>query len=136
MSGYNDLIRNAAGIGINQKTVEGSRNNRRAENNQPQTEQGATFGDVLRDRLTEVDSLSFSKHAALRLNSRAISLSDDQLSRVESGIADAGQKGIKDSLVLVDDLALLVNVPSKTVITAMNQNSRNIFTNIDGAVIV
>ena len=50
----------------------------------------------------------------------------------------ANAKGIKDSLVLIDKLAFIVNVPSNTVVTAMDQSetSENIFTNIDGAVIV
>ena len=50
----------------------------------------------------------------------------------------ANEKGIKDSLVIMDKLAFIVNVPSATVVTAMDQldNSENIFTNIDGAVIV
>ena len=46
------------------------------------------------------------------------------------------QKGINDSLVLVDGIALVVNVKNKVVITAMNSDNENIFTNIDGAVIV
>ena len=48
------------------------------------------------------------------------------------------EKGIKDSLILVDQLAFIVNVPSSTVVTAMDQteNKSNVFTNIDGAVIV
>ncbi|MCL2565189.1 MAG: hypothetical protein FWE24_05185 [Defluviitaleaceae bacterium] len=132
MSGYNDLIKNAAKI--SQKPIEGNAYNKRPEKSQ--VEQGSSFNSVLKDKLSEINSLQFSKHAAVRLSTRAISLSEDQLKRVESGILDAGQKGIKDSLVLVDDLALLVNVPSKTVITAINQTNKNIFTNIDGAVIV
>ena len=49
----------------------------------------------------------------------------------------ASEKGIKDSLVLVDSLAFIVNVPNQTVITAMDstQATENIYTNIDGAVI-
>jgi len=132
MSGYNDLIKNAAKIG--QKPIDGNNYNKRQE--RTQVEQGNSFNTVLQDKLSEINSLQFSKHAAVRLNSRAISLSDEQLKRVESGIVNAKQKGIKDSLVLVDDLALLVNVPSRTVITAINQNNQNVFTNIDGAVIV
>lgn len=132
MSGYNDLIKNAAKI--SQKPIDGNSYNKRPEQVQP--EKSADFNSVLKDKLSEINSLQFSKHAAVRLSTRAISLSDDQLKRVESGIANAGQKGIKDSLVLVDDLALLVNIPSKTVITAINQNNQNVFTNIDGAVIV
>ena len=47
-------------------------------------------------------------------------------------------KGIKESLVLVDQLAFIVNIPNNTVVTAMSQKdaAENIFTNIDGAVII
>ena len=50
----------------------------------------------------------------------------------------AGEKGIRESLVLVDQLAFIVNVKNNTVITAMDQTEtdENIFTNIDGAVIM
>jgi flagellar operon protein len=78
----------------------------------------------------------FSKHAALRLSDRDLKLTGDQLERVESAISKANKKGIRDSLVLVDDMALIVNIKSKTVITAMNQNNNHVFSNIDGAVIV
>ncbi|MCL2204770.1 MAG: flagellar protein [Defluviitaleaceae bacterium] len=77
----------------------------------------------------------FSKHAALRLDSRDIKLSDDQISRLGTAIGKAQEKGIRDSLVIMDDVALVVNVRSRTVITAMNQQD-NVFTNIDGAVVV
>ena len=80
----------------------------------------------------------FSKHASQRLESRNISLSEEQNARLEDGVEQAHAKGIKDSLVLVDSLAFIVNVPSKTVVTAMDQTETqsNIFTNIDGAVIM
>ncbi|MDR1665381.1 MAG: hypothetical protein LBR83_10765 [Clostridiales bacterium] len=87
-----------------------------------------SFGDVL--------SVQFSKHANMRLNARNINLSGDQLSRVEDGIGKAYEKGIRDSLVLVDDVALVVNVKSRTVITALQHGSDHVFSNIDGAVIV
>jgi flagellar operon protein len=50
----------------------------------------------------------------------------------------ASKKGIQDSLILVDSLAFIVNVPNRTVVTAMDQTEttdNNVFTNIDGAVI-
>ena len=42
------------------------------------------------------------------------------------------------AILLVDDIAFIVNVPSKTVVTAMDQaeTNSNVFTNIDGAVIM
>ena len=55
-----------------------------------------------------------------------------------SGTKKAEQKGIRDSLVIVDQLAFIVNVPNQTVVTAMDstETNENIFTNINGAVII
>ena len=94
---------------------------------------GDQFQNILNEKIANIQ---FSKHASVRLNDRNITLSNEQLQRVEGGIDNAKQKGINDSLVLVDNIALLVNVDSRTVITALNQEQKNIFTNIDGAVIV
>ena len=82
-------------------------------------------------------AVKFSKHAMNRLSLRNIELTTDQMERLSQGRLEAGEKGIKDSLILVDQLAFIVNVPSGTVVTAMDQteNKNNVFTNIDGAVI-
>lgn len=69
---------------------------------------------------------------------RKIELTQGQIERLNNGTRKAEQKGIKDSLVIVDQLAFIVNVPNNTVITAMDSSEAdaNIFTNIDGAVIM
>ena len=100
----------------------------------PQSPQGANFKEMLAKKLE--NPVQFSKHAALRLNDRNINLTGEQMERVEDAVQRADAKGIRDSLVLVDDLALVVNVKSKTVITALQNTQENVFSNIDGAVIV
>ena len=97
-----------------------------------------SFDEVLRAKQEALDPLKFSKHAVNRLNDRNISLSAEQSRRLADGVSKAGAKGITESLVLVDSLAFIVNVPNKTVVTAIDQADagENIFTNIDGAVIV
>ena len=82
-------------------------------------------------------AVKFSKHAMNRLSLRNIELTTDQMERLNTGRMEADEKGIKDSLILIDQLAFIVNVPSGTVVTAMDQteNKSNVFTNIDGAVI-
>ena len=84
----------------------------------------------------ETDTLRFSKYAAARLADRNISLTQAQMERLSDGTKKAGEKGIQESLVVVDRLAFIVNIPNKTVITAMDQaeTDENVFTNIDGAV--
>ena len=105
------------------------------------TTDGLTFEEVLRQRAlqgAEVGALKFSKHAAVRMADRNIELSTEQLARLNDGAKKAGQKGIRDSLVIVDELAFIVNVPNQTVVTAMDstETSENVFTNINGAVII
>ena len=101
--------------------------------------QGLSFEQIWKQKTGEVSGeLRFSKHAANRLADRKLTLSDEQLNRLTEGAKKAGEKGIKESLVMVDQLAFIVNVPNNTVITAMDQSQayENIFTNIDGAVIM
>lgn len=104
-------------------------------------EAGVSFGQILVNKsnsLSQGSELKFSKHASNRLSMRNIELSDEQVNRLQDGMQKANAKGIKDSLMIMDKLAFIVNVPSSTVVTAMDQSetSDNIFTNIDGAVIV
>lgn len=83
-------------------------------------------------------NVTFSKHAKERLQARGIQMTESQLNRLDDGTKLAREKGIKDSLVVVDQLAFIVNVPNQTVVTAMDQTQvqTNAFTNIDGAVFV
>ena len=102
------------------------------------TEEGFSFQEVLQKKFLAEDILRFAKHASTRLRQRGIDLTDGQLERLMDGTRKAGQKGIKDSLVIVDELAFIVNIPNSTVVTAMDSKDavENIFTNIDGAVII
>lgn len=115
--------------------------NQRYTDNTRQTPE-LSFEEVLKRQQSKAagtdSQLKFSKHAVQRLESRNISLSDEQNARLEDGVKKAGDKGIQESLVLVDSLAFIVNVPNRTVVTAMDQTETqsNIFTNIDGAVIM
>ena len=133
MNAYNSIVANASKIQKNPALNPINGNNQRIN---PASENQVSFNEVFQGKLNEARELQFSKHAALRLNGRDINLSQEQLQRVAGGVQEARQKGIKDSLVLVDNVALLVNVPSSTVVTAINQSNQNIFTNIDGTVIV
>lgn len=112
--------------------------NRRQETPQAKSNDSLSFQEMLEQVSGRGREVRFSKHAANRLNTRNIELTDGQMERLNEGAQKAQAKGIKDSLVLVDSLAFIVNVPSSTVVTAMEQSEakENIFTNIDGAVII
>lgn len=112
--------------------------NKSVNTNQLSKENSLSFSEVLKSTQDSVETgfLKFSKHANERLASRNIDLSETQLERLESGAKKAQEKGINESLVMVDNIAFIVNVKNNTVVTAVNDSDDKIFTNIDGAVII
>lgn len=88
------------------------------------------------ETLENVQRVRFSNHAQNRLQSREISLNDENVNRLSDAIDKAEKRGGKSSLVVVDDLAFIVNVQNRTVITALDKNQRGegVFTQIDSVV--
>lgn len=82
--------------------------------------------------------LKVSKHANQRLLERNIHISDAQWQLVSDKVSEARSKGVKDSLVLMDQAALIVSAKNATVITAMDRKEANnqLFTNIDGTIVL
>lgn len=100
---------------------------------------GATpFDEILRQRIQQTNVPEFSKHAAARVAQRNIELSESSLNRLSQGVRLAEQKGLNDTLILIDRTAFIVSVKNNTVITTVNGDelNGNVFTNIDGTVII
>jgi len=104
----------------------------------PRSGEAADFQSELASRLEKPSSLAFSAHARSRLISRSIQLTGQQVARLEYGVEQAAQKGARESVVMLDNLAFVVSVPNRTVVTAVEGAARegNVFTQIDSAVIV
>lgn len=100
----------------------------------------APFGEVLRETLasTGSEAVRFSAHALDRLHERNVHLTRYDLEQIQSAVDKAAAKGSRESLLLKSDLALVVNVPNRTVITALTGNGmrEHVFTNIDSAVLL
>ncbi|MDK2809336.1 MAG: hypothetical protein PWR27_45 [Petroclostridium sp.] len=109
-----------------------------SRSNTSEAERAGVFDDILREKLSNTQELKFSKHAEARLKSRNISINPEQWQKIRDAVAKAEKKGVKESLILMDKLALVVSVKNKTVITAVSNEElkENVFTNIDGAVII
>ena len=103
---------------------------------QPQT--GTSFRDVLEQEAQKTTELSFSRHAAGRVAERGIEISRTGIERLEEGLRMAREKGLNDTLILMDGSAFIVSAQNGTVITAMPSQELNgrVFTNIDGTVIL
>lgn len=101
-----------------------------------QTEE-ISFGQVLQQTM-QGSRLTFSKHATQRVAQRGIDLSESRMARLNEGVRLAEEKGLNDTLILVDNTAFLVNVRGNKVITTVNSEELrgNVFTNIDGTVVM
>ena len=97
----------------------------------------ASFSEVLKARLEQQTGVKFSSHAMDRLNERGITLELNELQRLSDAVSRVEEKGGNDSLILINDKALIVSIRNRTVITAMAGDSikNNIFTNIDSTLI-
>lgn len=106
---------------------------KRLDPNVQQPQGTKSFQDVFRDSIVRV-----SHHAGVRLQQRGIELKAEQMDKIHSAIEKAAAKGAKESLILMDNMAMIVNVKSKTIVTAMDGAAMkdNVFTQIDSAVII
>ncbi|WP_110943169.1 TIGR02530 family flagellar biosynthesis protein [Inediibacterium massiliense] len=94
------------------------------------------FDQVLNQEINK--EVKFSKHAVERLESRNIKIHPNEMTKINEAVSKANQKGIKEALILMDNKAFVASVKNKTIITVATneQLKENIFTNIDGAVII
>ncbi len=95
----------------------------------------ASFADVLS---AEEKKVSFSQHAMTRLQERNLTFTQQDLTKLDDTVERMAQKGARESLIYLNNVALVVSVANKKVITAMDGMSArdNIFTNIDSAAII
>lgn len=103
---------------------------------------GPAFADVLREsgaakQPTRSDGVSFSGHALQRIERRGIVVDEVTRARLGEGVDRAASKGSRAAVVLIDQNAFVVGVPTRTVITAVGRDNmrEHVFTNIDAAVI-
>lgn len=100
------------------------------------SDKSGAFKQILEQQVGR--ELKFSQHAKQRLQTRNIQLGEAEMSQIQQAVQRAREKGARESLVLMGDLALVVSVKNSTVITAVDGDNlrENVFTNIDSAVII
>lgn len=99
-------------------------------------EHASSFAQILKTQ--QQNQISFSKHAQNRIIDRGIELGDAKLERLSQGMRLAEEKGLDDTLILIDKTAFIVSVKNGTVVTTLNGDDLNgsVFTNIEGTVII
>lgn len=125
-------------VNINQNIIAIPKANRLSIQDKPRVGGNGSFGTILEGQIKQQESIKFSKHAQERLIARNVGLTQEDIDNIDKAIEKAARKGIKDTLILLGNTALIANVRSKTIITAATEDTLkdNIFTNIDGAIII
>jgi len=98
----------------------------------------AAFSSHLQASIGVLDKLNISKHANERLQQRGIVIDEIKWQQIEAKVNQAKKLGVKESLVLLNDAALIVSAKNNTVITAMDRQeaTEQIFTNINGTIVM
>lgn len=103
-----------------------------------QPQQGQQSFEEILSKINNNQELKFSKHALERIKSRNINLTPQEITQISNAVDLANSKGVKEALILMNDKAFIASVKSRTIITAASEDQlkENVFTNIDGAVIL
>ncbi len=98
---------------------------------------GVNFADLIREKV-QPQELKISAHAENRIKSRGIEMNEEVKEKLNRAVSDVAAKGGKDALLMLNESAFIVNVPNRTIVTAMDSETMksNVFTNIDSATIV
>ena len=98
---------------------------------------GPAFAEVL-GRAAGPRGVAFSAHASDRLGERGIEISDALHQRLAEAIDTLDAKGARDAVLLGSDAAFVVNVPNRTVVTALSPSDLRdrAVTQIDSALLL
>ncbi len=104
----------------------------------PTQSDSPSFQALLQQQLQQNAGVEFSKHAVSRVTQRNIELTDSSLERLNQGVKIAQEKGLDSALILIDRTAFIVSAQNNKVITTVGEGdlTGNVFTNIDGTVII
>ena len=94
------------------------------------------FQRILNESIQRETGLKISGHAKERMEKRNITLSPQDLGKLETAMDSLEQKGAKESLMLYKDYAFIASVRNRTIITSMDHNEVDVVTNIDSAVMI
>jgi len=99
------------------------------------------FKNLLNDTLEEKPvhgGINLSTHAVKRLEERKIDFKGEEYMKVKDAMAQLKAKGAKNSLIVSDKAAYIVDVKNNKLVTAVDKGSisENIFTKIDSTMFI
>lgn len=114
------------------------------KNYKNQTGKSDEFSEILQSKQstqaseTNNQGISLSQHAQKRVEQRSINLDSSEYAKLKQALQSLQNKGGKESLVVTDKAAYIMDVANQKIVTAMNKQElqQNVFTKIDSTVFV
>ncbi len=103
-----------------------------------QREGRSDFASYLERAHLESTGTKISNHAWQRIQQRGISMTEPEQRRLGEAMKELAAKGARDALLMRADAAFVVNVPNRTVVTAIDRHEmqQRVFTQIDSAMLL
>jgi flagellar operon protein len=88
--------------------------------------------------LTNDKGIKLSVHAAKRLKERNLEMDGPEYLKLKGAIEKLNSKGGRDSLVITNKAAYIIDVKNNTVVTAFDKENlnENVFTKIDSTILI
>ncbi|MEA1974615.1 MAG: TIGR02530 family flagellar biosynthesis protein [Bacillota bacterium] len=122
---------------LNRSRINGVNDSKKTSQINKTNNNGKSFKEIM-NQLSKNEKVNFSKHALQRLEKRNINLTSEDINKITNAVNIAKEKGVKDALIILGDNAFITSIKNNMVITATSgkELKDNVFTNIDGAVII
>ena len=99
------------------------------------------FNNILKDEIGKRNSeqgIHLSLHAARRIRDRQLEVDNEEYVKLREGIDRLRDKGGRESLIVTDRAAYIVDVDKNKIVTAIDKNNlgENVFTKIDSTLFI
>ena len=99
------------------------------------------FKNVLKNEIEKRDDaqgIQLSLHAAQRIKDRKLEMDNEEFVKLKEGINRLKNKGGRESLIITEKAAYIVDIDRNKIVTAIDKNNlgENVFTKIDSTLVI
>ena len=115
--------------------------NRKPSQGSPSSGISHEFRNILNNEIGKRDErqgIELSLHAAQRIKDRNLQVDHEEFTKLKDGIGKLRDKGGRESLIVTEKGAYIVDIDKNKIVTAMDKNSlgENVFTKIDSTLFI
>ena len=121
--------------------ISGLLKNKKTSGEIPDSKELKEFQNILKNEIEkrgDGQEVRFSLHAARRIKDRKLDVDNEEFVKLREGIGKLRDKGGRESLIITEKAAYIVDVDKNKVVTAVDKNNlgENVFTKIDSTLVI